>query len=262
MAEKQRLMQELEKLRNLDPNIDEDGEIGYDGYEESTNQIPVSEDEIITDEIKDIGKLIVMRLKAQRHTKNDMMEYLYGHGSLDKNSVTLELIRLNLKQVPFLLNDIDSNKLIYAIKNLSRIRNESDEVDIQVINHGWLKIIGGEYNSYRTAEEERELELQIHKKVFKDRETDIRKTFEKNLGNKGEKAATIEEIEKNLNQCGCQIIKSHQEYIHLALFRECDNMYKLPYENMFVIFSRDFKEGLGDTYIDEIRDGMFLEDSM
>ena len=32
--EKQKLIQELERLRNLDPNIDTEPEIGFDNYEE------------------------------------------------------------------------------------------------------------------------------------------------------------------------------------------------------------------------------------
>lgn len=236
---KDNLLARLDQLRNLDPNLDTDPEIGFANYLDGNRG-----DNPLSEMIVNTGKLIVMRLKTHKTTPYEMQEYLFGHEGLDNNKVNLETVTKNLQRHPFSLKTDKVKAFVECMKEISNIKNDTQYVDIPVMNYAFKNIIG-EYDTY-TEFEEIDLERTVFKKCFKGRDADLKDNFKKILNKSGKATVTIEEIGLALNQSGCKVTQEHLDYIHLALFRIHDSLDELDHDRLFEVFCQDGTKSRND----------------
>lgn len=176
IMEKAILMKELERLRNLNPNLDSDDE-EQDLDEAHTNRVKESTDLIIPVNVVRLAQLVTMRLKALRRSYYDLQEQLFGHDSLDNGQVSFEIVLRNLQRTPFLLKNDEAILVNNCLKDILKKSEDGELVPINLMNVAIRKIIG-EYDTY-TEHDEISVERTIHKKYFKDREIGLKDEFKK-----------------------------------------------------------------------------------
>ena len=225
--ELRRLKQELERLRNEDPDNMEVGEDLLDNAEANEAQ----EDETIYDEkelnsdVKKIAQKIVMRLKIQEVHANNIAHQLFGDSSTNHATITKVVESLSNQNSVFMLYPEEAKKVGHVMKKNLGCMHMHDNVELLKLANALREILGP-YNVLSKMEQI-QVDKKMYKKYVKGKEESLKEELNKALNNNS--GMNIDNVHHMMQVCGCKVVTEDLDYIHFQMFLKTNDLDNLDF---------------------------------